>query len=266
MEAIQRSDVISTARGSLDTAPPLDSLTLSASIFNRAVARVTTRQAAAHSLRPSEFGVIRLLLSSSEWTATDIAKALSIGVSAASRIVRGLVGRGLVQRRRPRENRRKVLLSLTDEGVSLGMGFLRETHSYERLLTQDIDPGDLESCIATFGRLVENYIAWEKSGGASFGGTDGKAPCLSQAEFSGRIEQQKMTYKAGITTRAEKSQADWERHFPLTFRNWQVHGSHLSYGQAMREADRIALKLDCGVHQDEEQDGTDGWTVYTFKF
>ena len=54
---------------------------------------------------------------------------------------------------------------MTDEGRSLGLILLKETHSHEQQITQDIDPTDLETCVATFRKLVENYTAWEGEAG-----------------------------------------------------------------------------------------------------
>lgn len=164
MSEVQRSDVIRTAQGSLETVPPLESLTLSASVFNRAVARVTARRAAAHDLKLSEFAIVRLLLSDAEWTASGIAEVISFEASTVSRIVAGLVDKGLVQKRQSLEDRRRFLFSLTDEGVSLGLELLGETHPNEGLITEDIDPVDLECCAVVFGRIVRNYVAWERSG------------------------------------------------------------------------------------------------------
>ena len=167
MEQIQRSDDIRTTQDGRETVPPLDSLTLSASVFSRAVSRVTAKQAAAYALTSSECVIIRLLLSGSDLTVGAVARAMTLEIPFISRTVAALVDKGYVSRRRPREDRRKVLLSLTDEGVRLGVELLKETRAYERKVIQDIDPEDLETCLITFGRLVEKYTAWEESGGVS---------------------------------------------------------------------------------------------------
>ena len=44
------------------------------------------------------------------------------------------------------------------------MELLEEIHSSERSVIRDIDPGDLENCLATFSKLVENTVAWEERG------------------------------------------------------------------------------------------------------
>lgn len=51
--------------------------------------------------------------------ASDLAKALSIDKSTASRNIDGLVKKGYVRRRIPESNRRSTLISLTQEGTDL---------------------------------------------------------------------------------------------------------------------------------------------------
>ena len=71
-----------------------------------------------------------MFLTDLEWTATELAQMLSADASSISRVVSKLVERGLLSRRRPREDRRKVLLKLTEEGVALGL----ELHEKSTLL------------------------------------------------------------------------------------------------------------------------------------
>ena len=80
-----------------------------------------------------------------------------------SRVVRRLVDRGLLSRRRPREDRRVVLLKLTAEGVAIGLKVHRIAHSYEERLTQGIDAEELKSCLATIRKIVANHTALERS-------------------------------------------------------------------------------------------------------
>ena len=118
-------------------------------------------EAAAYNLTPTEFAVIRLFLTDMEWTATELAQMLSLHASVMSRAVSRLVDRGVLRRRRQREDRRLVFLKLTEEGVALGLELHEKAHSYEERLTQGISPEDMETCLATIRRIVANHVALE---------------------------------------------------------------------------------------------------------
>ena len=163
MKPVQESDPMRTNYEDIQTASSLDSLALSVSILYKAVSGPAANRAAAFGLTLSELSVIRLLSDDSEWTGTAVASALATGTSSVSRIVTGLVDRGLVNRRRPLGDRRVVLLKLTEKGAAVRLALLTEIQALERRVTQDIDSEDLEACIATFSRIVENYIELEDS-------------------------------------------------------------------------------------------------------
>ena len=141
---------------------PLHSIGQHANALVNVVARGVDREAAAYDLTPTEFTVVRVFLTDLEWTATELAQMLSADASSISRVVSKLVERGLLSRRRPREDRRKVLLKLTEEGVALGLELHEKAHSYEERLTRGISPEDLEIFLATIRRIVANHASWEK--------------------------------------------------------------------------------------------------------
>ena len=116
-------------------------------------------EAAAYNLTPTEFAVIRLFLTDMEWTATELTQMLSVDAPYMSRAVSKLVDRGVLRRRRQREDRRLVFLKLTEEGVALGLELHEKAHSYEERLTQGISPEDMETYLATIRRIVANHAA-----------------------------------------------------------------------------------------------------------
>ena len=140
---------------------PLHSIGQHANALVNAVAGGVDREAAACDLTPTEFATVRLFLTDLEWTVTELAQMLSVDASSMSRVVSKLVDRGLLRRRRPREDRRLVFLKLTEEGVALGLELHERAHSYEEKLTRGISPEDLEVFLATIRRIVENHAAWE---------------------------------------------------------------------------------------------------------
>ena len=109
--------------------PPLHSLKQHADALVNTVSRGVNRAAAAFNLTPLEFALIRLFLVDLEWTATELAHMLSVNASVMSRAVTKLVDRGVLHRRRPRKDRRVVLLKLTEEGVALGLELHERAHS-----------------------------------------------------------------------------------------------------------------------------------------
>ena len=88
---------------------------------------------------------------------------LSVKASTISRVVSKLVDRGVLRRRRPREDRRVVLLKLTEDGVALALEIHERAHAYEERLMQGIDAGELEICLATIRKIVANHADLERS-------------------------------------------------------------------------------------------------------
>ena len=142
---------------------PLHSVGQYAAALVNAVTRGVEREAVAYDLTPTEFAAVRLFLIDLEWTVTELAQMLSVDASSMSRVVNNLVERGLLSRRRPREDRRLVFLKLTEEGVALGLELHERAHSHEERLTRGISPEDLEAFLATIRRIVANHAAMEES-------------------------------------------------------------------------------------------------------
>ena len=134
---------------------PLHSLGQCAAALLNAVAKGVNRELASHGLTSMEFAMVRLFLVDKEWTATELAQVLPVEVSAISRMVSKLVDRGLLSRRRPRSDRRVVLLRLTDHGREVGLELHESVHEYEGKLIEGIDPAELD----TFHTVIEKIMA-----------------------------------------------------------------------------------------------------------
>ena len=142
---------------------PLHSVGQHADALVNAVTKGVDREEEAYDLTPTEFAAVRLFLIDLEWTATELSEMLSVDASSMSRAVSRLVDRGVLRRRRPREDRRLVFLKLTEEGVALGLELHEKAHSYEERFTHGISPEDLEVFLATIKRIVANHASWEKA-------------------------------------------------------------------------------------------------------
>ena len=138
---------------------PLHSLGQCAAALLNAVAKGVNRELASHGLTSMEFAMIRLFLTDKEWTATELAQVLPVEVSAISRMVSKLVDRGLLSRRRPRSDRRVVLLRLTDRGREVGLELHESVHAYEDRLIEGIHPQELETFHSVIGKIMANSSA-----------------------------------------------------------------------------------------------------------
>ena len=99
--------------------PSHDSIEQHAQALVNVVAGGLDRETDVCDLTPMEIAVVRLFLIDLQWTVTELAQMLSVDASSISRAVNKLVERGVLSRRRPREDWRLVLLKLTEEGVAL---------------------------------------------------------------------------------------------------------------------------------------------------
>lgn len=124
--------------------------------LHNAMAKEVARESALYGLTPTESKLIRLLLGHEEWTATNLAPELATRVSHISRIASKLVDSGLISRRRPRDDRRLVLLKLTDEGRAVGQELQQAILAYEEKLTESLNESDLRAFMTIVGRMLEN--------------------------------------------------------------------------------------------------------------
>ena len=96
---------------------PADLIT-STVAFGSAYLRGRDRITMSCGLTSNEFTLIRCFVDQEEWTATELTDVLPADASRISRLVDGLVSRGLLRRRRRTDDRRVVRLLLTDAGSS----------------------------------------------------------------------------------------------------------------------------------------------------
>ena len=100
------------------------------------VAKGMANLAAPHDLIHLEFALLRAFLKQEEWTTTQLAQVLPVRRARISRVVTKLVGRGLMRRRRLRNDRRVVMLALTEEGKALTLELHRRAQAYDAELSE----------------------------------------------------------------------------------------------------------------------------------
>lgn len=118
---------------------------------------------APHMLIPLEFALLRLFLAQEEWTTTELAQALPVTASRISRIVTKLVNRGLVRRRRLHDDRRVVMLSLTEEGRTLTLELHRRVQAHDARLSEGVSEEELAALASATSKIVANFSSSARS-------------------------------------------------------------------------------------------------------
>lgn len=142
---------------------PLHSLGQHGAALANAVSRFMRRELAPHGLNNLDFTLIRLFLTDQEWTVSELSEILSMDNPAISRVVSKLVDKRILERHRPRprQDRRIVLLKLTEHGVSLGLELHNKLHSYEAKLVGGVADEDIEALRSTIKKILQNHNAME---------------------------------------------------------------------------------------------------------
>lgn len=107
-----------------------------------------------HGVTPAEYFILLSLLSAGESSMKTLGHMCRRDPTHLSRDVTRMVDRGLLFRRRPADDRRVVLLRLTEPGEALGLELSRVVPAHARRLMEGIDREDMES----FRRVVEAVL------------------------------------------------------------------------------------------------------------
>ena len=128
-----------------------------------AVAGGMARIVAPHGLTHIDFAILRLFLGSEEWTTTQLAQTLPLALSGISRSVTKLVNMGLMQRRRLLSDRRVVILTLTEEGLTLTLDLYQRVQAFDMSLCEGVGEEDMAVLAAVSSRVRANYEALQQS-------------------------------------------------------------------------------------------------------
>ena len=80
-----------------------------------------------------------------------------------SRVVTKMVDRGLMRRRRPRNDRRVVFLTLTDEGKALTLELHRRVQAYEATLSKGVCEEEMAVFVSVTSKVMTNHAALAQS-------------------------------------------------------------------------------------------------------
>ena len=129
-----------------------------------AVDKGMIRELAPYGLIPVEFSLLRYCQEQDQCTATQLAQVLPVDGSRVSRIVTGLVDRGLLRRRRLRSDRRVVMLSLSDDGRELLSQVVETMKRYDEMLTAGVSDEEIRVFIDVSCRIIDNHATMQGAG------------------------------------------------------------------------------------------------------
>ena len=135
-----------------------------------AVTRAMEGQFGSHGLAPIDFSILKSCLERGECTATELAEVLPVDPSRISRMVNRLVEAGLLRRRRLSEDRRVVMLSLTEQGTELVHHIGELEQALNARLTEGISEEDKLGFASAACKILANYEALRRAGQTEEGG------------------------------------------------------------------------------------------------
>ena len=127
------------------------------------VAKGMADQVASHDLIPLEFALLRAFLRQEEWTTTQLAQVLPVKPSRISRVVTKLADRGLISRRRPRKDRRVVILTLTEEGKAFTVELHRRVQAHDARLSAGVTEEEMAALASATSKIMANHASLSQS-------------------------------------------------------------------------------------------------------
>ncbi|MEV0143892.1 MULTISPECIES: MarR family transcriptional regulator [unclassified Nonomuraea] len=124
---------------------------------SRLIERALKENFAAHGIEPWEFDVLATLLRAGPphvLNAGELSAAAMVSSAALTNRIDRLMDKGLVDRAVDPDHRRRVLVSLTDEGLRLVNTLVEQHLAYERRLLDGLDPADSDHLAALLRRLL----------------------------------------------------------------------------------------------------------------
>ena len=129
--------------------------------LENAVYKGIAAEAAPYDLSPLDVYLLMICVEMGECTATQLADMLPVDASRISRLVTGLADRGLLRRRRLRNDRRIVMLRLSPKGLELTSEVTQRMQAYYAKLTEGLGEQEMNSFAAAALRIVANYEAMQ---------------------------------------------------------------------------------------------------------
>ncbi len=128
-----------------------------------AITKGIEEELAPYSLNSVEFSLLNYCYEKEECTATELASVLPVDPPRVSRMVTALADRGLLRRRRLRNDRRVVILRLSDSGTELAATLRRSIGNFYNSVSQNISAEDFRVFASVTDRIAANYSAMSQS-------------------------------------------------------------------------------------------------------
>ena len=129
--------------------------------LENAVYKGIAQEVSPYDLLPLDIHLLTICLEMGECTATQLAALLPVDASRVSRLVTGLAEKGLLRRRRLRNDRRVVMLRLSPAGEELTTEVDRRMQAYYAKLTEGISASAMRSFATAAMRITANYQAMQ---------------------------------------------------------------------------------------------------------
>ena len=129
-----------------------------------ALTKGTADETTPYNLTPLEFTLLRICMEKEECTATELAVYLPVDASRISRMVTRLVDDGLMLRRRLREDRRVVMLSLSDQGNELASMIHQRIQAHNDKLTEGVSGEEMSAFASVASRILANHARMRPEG------------------------------------------------------------------------------------------------------
>ena len=127
--------------------------------LENAVYKGIAEEVSPYKLSPLDVYLLMTCMERGECMATQLARLLPVDASRISRLVTGLVDRGYLIRRRLREDRRIVMLRLSDDGQELASQVNRNMQAYYAKLTEGLSEEEIDAFAVAALKIVSNYEA-----------------------------------------------------------------------------------------------------------
>ncbi len=119
-------------------------------------------EVAPYDLSPVDVQMMLVFRETHECTATYLARLLPVDATRISRQVTGLVDKGLLLRRRLREDRRIVMLRLSPEGEELASELSERMNAYYARLTEGFSEEEMRAFATIAQGIIANYEAMQE--------------------------------------------------------------------------------------------------------
>jgi DNA-binding MarR family transcriptional regulator len=135
------------------------------SSLGSAMIRSLTRRTALYEITSAQYRILEMCFRREANTVTGLAQVVAMDQAGVSRQVDRLCNRGLLRRRRQRNDRRMVRLELTEEGRALVPELIEQAQASHTIILADINKEERDAFLATLQKMLANLAKEEQNAG-----------------------------------------------------------------------------------------------------